>query len=221
MLRFVQNFGRARARGGTGLPASAVKDKKPASVLKPQAPPPPPPKPQAPPVLIKPLATKMSPYLDLTTTGTRTAIPPPRAFVDGLNQILKGRDIASISAHFRDMEASLDKRDQSMVKEVLRKTAPAHGGAYGSSPPLLYGPTETLAFVLHRAVPLYAVETAVLREVAASLPNFKPKSALDFGSGEMCVFFTTKCHIVYMAGICVVLQVPERACSHPSPFSHR
>jgi Mitochondrial small ribosomal subunit Rsm22 len=177
----LRNFGRARTRGIPSIPSSVGKITKIVpDALNPPAKLSPPVKP----VLVKPLPTKLSPYIDLTTTGSRTAIPPPRALVDGVMSILKGRDIAGIRTHFADMEASLDARDQSMVRESLRNQAPGHGGAYGSSPPLLYGPKETLAFVLHRMMPLFAVETAVLREVAASLPSFQPKSCLDFGSGE-------------------------------------
>lgn len=52
-----------------------------------------------------------------------------------------------------------------------------------TSPPLLYGPKETLAFVAHRAVPLFGVLDRVLRDVKVATPGFTPKSMLDFGSG--------------------------------------
>ncbi len=52
-----------------------------------------------------------------------------------------------------------------------------------TSPPLLYGPRETLSFVAHRAVPLFGVLARVLGEVATATPDFKPSSVLDFGCG--------------------------------------
>jgi hypothetical protein len=197
MISRWSTFGRARTRGVPSIPSSVANLAKVVpDARKPPAKQPPP----VQPVLVKPLPTKLSPYIDLTTTGSRAAIPPPRALVDGVMSILKGRDIAGIRAHFADMEASLDARDQSMVREAVQKQAPGLGGVYGSSPPLLYGPKETLAFVLHRMLPLFAVETSVLREVAASLPGFQPKSCLDFGSGGIAncfVFYVPRCETVW------------------------
>lgn len=186
MLRLNRVFrlsGRARARRSTPLPAATSVDKK-EQVVKPEAPG----KadtPREPPVMPPP--TRSSPFLPLAATSSRRAIAPPKSLVDGIMTILKGRDTATISAHFADMEESLDSRDRGMVKAMLAKgksTFVTHNDSMTTSPPLLYGPKETLAFVQHRMLPLYSVEVAVLSEVAAALPSFEPKSMLDFGSGK-------------------------------------
>ncbi len=56
------------------------------------------------------LSAKSNPFLQFTTVNTRQAVTPPAALVDGVMAILKGRDMASITQHFRDMEESLDER---------------------------------------------------------------------------------------------------------------
>jgi hypothetical protein len=136
MLRVavVATVGRARVRAGvSGLGAAARPPKQgasagsapqpPAPVTKQAVPLPPAPvatkvsPPPAPPAPVAmPPPTNESPYFDLTATGSRKAVVPPKALVDGLMTVLKGRDIPTITAHFSDMEASLDERDKSMLK---------------------------------------------------------------------------------------------------------
>ena len=182
MLRFAF-LGRARARGKPAAPTALSQALKtpPAKVETPA------PVPRAPPAPVqvdKALATRLSPFLDLTTTGSRKAVAPPQELLDGIATILKGRDLTAIRNHFLDMEASLDARDQSMIRELRGgSSVPRSSYGLGSSPPLLYGPQETLAFVTYRTLPLYAVISHLFKEVAGTMPDFAPKSLLDFGSG--------------------------------------
>lgn len=50
-------------------------------------------------------------------------------------------------------------------------------------PPFAYGPAETLAFLAYEMEATYACTHAVFTELQKRLPDFKPKSVLDFGSG--------------------------------------
>jgi hypothetical protein len=56
------------------------------------------------------LSAKHNPFLHLAALPVRAATQPPKPLVDGIMSILKGRDLVTISQHFRDMEASLDER---------------------------------------------------------------------------------------------------------------
>ncbi|KAF1792176.1 S-adenosyl-L-methionine-dependent methyltransferase [Phytophthora cactorum] len=50
-------------------------------------------------------------------------------------------------------------------------------------PPFAYGPAETLAFLAFEMEATYACTHAVFTELQKRLPDFKPKSVLDFGAG--------------------------------------
>ncbi|CAM9153981.1 unnamed protein product [Ectocarpus sp. 4 AP-2014] len=65
------------------------------------------------------------------------------------------------------------------------QTEPAHGSsrASGRANRVVYGPSETFAYVYHRMVPAYTVLHRVMTEVKSELPDFNPRSMLDFGSG--------------------------------------
>ena len=71
------------------------------------------------------------------------------------------------------------RRESTPFTAVTRLSAVA----VQTSPPLLYGPKETLAYVAHRALPMYGVLHRILSEVKLASPDFKPRSLLDFGSG--------------------------------------
>jgi hypothetical protein len=128
-----------------------------------------------------------------------------------------------------------------MLKEMLKKVGgvtDAQRGALATSPPLLYGPKETLAYLAHRALPLYGVVHRVMSDTAAALPDYSPKSMLDFGSGGascapvyVCPRTTLSSRVVESSRVasavvgvaltvvaatcraCVAVQAPARACS--------
>lgn len=138
-----------------------------------------------------------NPYLPFTSIPSRDAPALPAWVTSRLNGIMKGRNLEDLRTHFQDMEKSLDKRSLGALKASLTRgagrgvakaprpsSAPAPPGVDPTrSPPLLYGRTETLAFVAHRMAPLFGVGVRVLDEVAAALPHWKPHTMLDFGTG--------------------------------------
>ncbi|CAB1108114.1 unnamed protein product [Ectocarpus sp. CCAP 1310/34] len=67
----------------------------------------------------------------------------------------------------------------------LPQTEPAHSSsrASGRANRVVYGPSETFAYVYHRMVPAYTVLHRVMAEVKSELPDFNPRTMLDFGSG--------------------------------------
>ncbi|CAM9432193.1 unnamed protein product [Ectocarpus sp. 12 AP-2014] len=69
--------------------------------------------------------------------------------------------------------------------DALPQTEPAHGSsrASGRANRVVYGPSETFAYVYHRMVPAYTVLHRVMTEVKSELPDFNPRTMLDFGSG--------------------------------------
>ncbi|CAM9134901.1 unnamed protein product [Ectocarpus fasciculatus] len=67
----------------------------------------------------------------------------------------------------------------------LSQTEPTHGSsrASGRANRVVYGPSETFAYVYHRMVPAYTVLHRVMAELKSEMPDFNPRSMLDFGSG--------------------------------------
>lgn len=136
-----------------------------------------------------------NPYLPMVRNYYKRSINPPAGLARGVDSILKGRNTAALSLHWGDMARSYKERNVSLmasVKKAAKLSEAQRSGALGdispasvdtTSPPLLYGPNETLAYVLHGLYPSYGVAHRLFREAAQALPNWSPKSMLDFGCG--------------------------------------
>jgi ribosomal protein RSM22 (predicted rRNA methylase) len=138
-----------------------------------------------------------NPYVRMTRNLYKSAPSPPPSLVAGLESVLKGRNISALNSHWSAMAASLHERNVSLVRDAARaeklRQALATGAladdvprdaANTDSPPLLYGPTETLAYALHALLPSYGVALRVLREAKEALPPGRQvASMLDFGCG--------------------------------------
>jgi ribosomal protein RSM22 (predicted rRNA methylase) len=145
------------------------------------------------------LSARENPYKDVVRgpegVHSRSPVMPPLKVLAGVDTVLSGRNLPTLSAHWRDMMGSLEKRNESLHKSVklLEKLHAAQAAgvltdvpanaANTDSPPLLYGPQETLAYVLHGMLPSYGVAHRVFTEIRAALPGFSPRSMLDFGCG--------------------------------------
>jgi ribosomal protein RSM22 (predicted rRNA methylase) len=144
------------------------------------------------------VAKRDNPFVDLTRNLSRSPIRPPSPLLDRLSSLTAGRNVKALHEHWKDMSASLLKRNEHLVKSLQSTSRPPEDAvsrlrrrkaldgddvAPGSSKPLLYGPEETLAFSIHRAVPTYTTAVAVFEDTAANLPGWQPASMLDFGSG--------------------------------------
>jgi ribosomal protein RSM22 (predicted rRNA methylase) len=139
--------------------------------------------------------TTTNPYLPMVRNYYKRSINPPAGLARGVDSILKGRNTAALSLHWGDMARSYKERNVSLmasVKKAAKLSEAQRSGALGdispasvdtTSPPLLYGPNETLAYVLHGLYPSYGVAHRLFREAAQALPNWSPKSMLDFGCG--------------------------------------
>jgi ribosomal protein RSM22 (predicted rRNA methylase) len=136
-----------------------------------------------------------NPYADAVHTYSKRSINPPAALARGVDAVLKGRNIAALNTHWLDMMASLKARNVSLMHSVAAKASleAAHqAGALGDvprsaanmdSPPILYGPNESLSHVLHGVYPSFGVASRILTELADAVPSWAPASMLDFGSG--------------------------------------
>lgn len=149
------------------------------------------------------ISARDNPFIDMTHNYSRRASTPPPELVNRLQSILRGRNIASLNLHWLDMSRQLKERNVSLIQDVRKREKIRKALQSGTltpedaeralsitntdSPPLLYGPTETLAYTLHRVLPQYGVQYRILdelREACSGGPtNFIPKSLLDFGCG--------------------------------------
>lgn len=150
------------------------------------------------------VAAHSNPYLHMTTNYYRSATGAPSELVKGLESVLKGRNIASLNQHWTDMSRSLKDRNVSLMNDVRKmeklrvalasgaiKDIPANA-VNTDSPPLLYGPTETLAYALHQALPSYGIAHRMLSDLQAALPHLQPSSMLDFGAGAGSAIFAAR-----------------------------
>ena len=149
------------------------------------------------------ISARDNPYIDMTHNYSRQAGAPPPELVNRLQSILRGRNIASLNLHWLDMSRQLKERNVSLIHDVRKREKIRKALQTGTltpedaeralsvtntdSPPLLYGPTETLAYALHRVLPQYGVQYRILNELrqacSGGRSNFSPKSLLDFGCG--------------------------------------
>jgi len=70
------------------------------------------------------------------------------------------------------LHKSVKLRDR-LIDAIAKGTVPPEtplDSANTDSPPLLYGPSESLAYVLHGLLPAYGSVTRILREVQKSMP---------------------------------------------------
>jgi len=138
-----------------------------------------------------------SPYLALSKLpGTRTALTPPSPLLAAVDSVLAGRNLPALTQHWTDMLHSLRDRAAASLRADADEAATAAAVARGAlgedevpvvqspSSPLLYGPQETLAYVLHSLLPSYAIAMRLLGEAAQAMPpGWQPRSMLDIGCG--------------------------------------
>ena len=137
-----------------------------------------------------------NPLVDMTRNYYKRVLNPPASLVRGVEAVLTGRDTSALNVHWRAMAAAHRERTMRLWAAVKKAAKIAEAQKAGSdfladippptadSAPLLYGPTETLAFVLHRLFPAYGVATRSIDELRESLPkSWAPRNLLDFGSG--------------------------------------
>ena len=167
----------------------------------------------------------------MTRNLYRSAPAPPPDLVRRVEAVLAGRNIASLNEHWRDMSHALKERNVSLMRDsrtrAQLRAAEAAGAlapeeaaraiavANTDSPPLLYGPNETLAYVLHQLLPQYGVALRMFSELRSAVPprprsaasvaggsggggggdgggGFSPASMLDFGSGPGSAVFAAR-----------------------------
>lgn len=151
-------------------------------------------------------SARSNPYRDMVTSPSRSAPPVPPGLLRSIDGLLKGRNLASLSSHYADMASDMRARNESLLRSVRnmeRLAAAREGGvlptsipadaANTDSPPLLYGPNETLAYTLHAMLPSYGVAHRIFTELAAQLPpGAAPRTMCDVGSGPGSAVFAAR-----------------------------
>ncbi|GMF65529.1 unnamed protein product [Phytophthora lilii] len=106
----------------------------------------------------------------------------PRELLDRLTSVVRGRTHSQLET-LREQHVG-DRRNTRRLPLDMSKTP--LGWTMDRSqqiPPFAYGPAETLAFLAFEMEATYACTHAVFAELQKRLPDFKPKSVLDFGAG--------------------------------------
>jgi hypothetical protein len=114
-------------------------------------------------------SARRNPYSDATHNYSRHPIAVPKSMLKGIDGVLKSRNLAMLSQHWRDMALSVEARNQALFKAERLRTKVAEARSVGAlqdipasavttdSPPLLYGPKEALAHVLHAMLPSHGL----------------------------------------------------------------
>ena len=81
-------------------------------------------------------------------------------------------------------ETKEEEEDGSDMQQQTSMTSPPRRA------PVVYGPEESLAYVVRRSIPVYTSLSRVFAEVQRRVPTFEPKTLLDFGAGPGTVVWS-------------------------------
>ncbi|EFA75703.1 hypothetical protein PPL_10756 [Heterostelium album PN500] len=103
-------------------------------------------------------------------------------------QSLKGNSTQQLRLDAQELSENLRERTRSKIidKHTPFKVAPEE------KPVITYGKGQALAYIAHRMPGVYACTHRVFQEVATRLPNFKPETMLDYGSGPGTVIWSAR-----------------------------
>eukprot|EP00903_Cladosiphon_okamuranus_P009917 g9414.t3 len=99
---------------------------------------------------------------------------------------LKAGDYSTVKVGFEEPAPSAGSAGGSLEgRAQTPQMAPARGSnrSRGGANRVVYGPSETFAYVYHRMMPAYTVLHRVMAELKSELSDLNPRSMLDFGSG--------------------------------------
>ncbi|KAF4149806.1 Mitochondrial small ribosomal subunit Rsm22 [Phytophthora infestans] len=119
---------------------------------------------------------------ELSRNGLARRVEMPTELLERLASVVRSRTHSQLEM-LRQKHVG-DRRNTRQVPLDMSKTP--LGWTMDRSqqiPPFAYGPAETLAFLAYEMEATYACTHAVFTELQKRLPDFKPKSVLDFGSG--------------------------------------
>ncbi|KAL4169242.1 hypothetical protein KRP22_010165 [Phytophthora ramorum] len=118
----------------------------------------------------------------LSRNGLAQRVEMPTELLDRLTSAVRSRTHSQLEA-LRQKHVG-DPRNKRLLPLDMSKTS--LGWTMDRSqqiPPFAYGPAETLAFLAFEMEATYACTHAVFSELQKRLPDFEPKSVLDFGAG--------------------------------------
>lgn len=114
--------------------------------------------------------------------GLAQRVEMPKEMLDRLTSVVRNRTHPQLET--LRLKHVGDRRNTRQVPLDMSKTP--LGWSMDRSqqiPPFSYGPGETLAFLAFEMEATYACTHAVFTELQKRLPDFEPKSVLDFGAG--------------------------------------
>ncbi|KAI7880515.1 Rsm22-domain-containing protein [Lichtheimia hyalospora FSU 10163] len=112
------------------------------------------------------------------------AVPLPKSLIGGISEIIQESD------------KKLIRTDALRIYESLRSTSRIPTEDTTKEPhTVAYGPRESLAYLAGAMPSAYAATFNVLHEISHRLPDFKPKTILDFGTGPGTALWAS--HQVY------------------------
>ncbi|KAL3660035.1 hypothetical protein V7S43_014959 [Phytophthora oleae] len=118
----------------------------------------------------------------LSRNGLVQRVEMPKEMLDRLTSVVRSRTHSQFET-LRQKHVG-DRRNTRQLPLDMSKTP--LGWTMDRSqqiPPFAYGPAETLAYLAFEMEATYACTHAVFSELKKRLPDFKPKSVLDFGAG--------------------------------------
>ncbi|CAI5744406.1 unnamed protein product [Peronospora destructor] len=118
----------------------------------------------------------------LSRNGLARRVEMPKEMLDRLTSVVRSRTHSQLET-LRQKHVG-DRRNTRQLPLDMSKTP--LGWSMDRSeliPPFAYGPTETLAYLSFELEATYACSHAVFTELQKRLPDFEPKSVLDFGAG--------------------------------------
>ncbi|KYQ92999.1 hypothetical protein DLAC_05600 [Tieghemostelium lacteum] len=116
------------------------------------------------------------------------SIEIPQKLKKKISQAIKGYSTEQLRVDASNLSNSLRERTRSTK---LSSKSPVVIQPE-DKPVIEYGKGQVLAYISHRMPGVYACTHRVFSEIAQRIPNFKPKTMLDFGSGPGTVLWSAK-----------------------------
>ncbi|CAH0473947.1 unnamed protein product [Peronospora belbahrii] len=118
----------------------------------------------------------------LSRNGLAQRVEMPKGMLDRLTRVLRDRTHSQLET-LRQKHVGDRKNTRQLPLDMSKIPIGWSMDRTQQIPPFAYGPSETLAYLSFEMEAMYACSHAVFTELQKRLPNFQPKSVLDFGAG--------------------------------------
>ncbi|KAF4322156.1 hypothetical protein BBO99_00001310 [Phytophthora kernoviae] len=118
----------------------------------------------------------------LSRNGLAQRVEMPTDLLDRLTSVVRNRTHSQLET-LRQKHVGDPQNTRKLPLDMSKKPLGWTMDKSQQIPPFSYGPSETLAYLAFEMEGTYASTHAVFSELQKRLPEFKPKSVLDFGAG--------------------------------------